>query len=1218
MGRLRRGLERQKGLIFAALLAILLIPGRAFADFCTNCIFNQPSLQAGAQFNVASGTVQGKLTVGQLVVVTMTLDTITAGTFYGDGSHLTVLNATALSSGTVPSARVAGAYSGITGVGTITAGAWQGTPLATQFGGTGQNFVTATPGSIPYFSNTGTMTVLAAPAFLGVLESTGPGGTPVWVSSPALNGTNFTNISPGQLKAGNLPSNVAVNDASISTVSAAKIYGNISGGAAFLTVPLPISNLAGGTLPTANAASSITVTGVSPGFYGGPTVLAQIHVNADGRLDVANQFPLVVSSTQISPGPLPAGVTISAGQISSGTLATNVIASSVAATGIGAGTFGGPARTLTLAIGVDGRISTVTAQNIALPVTQINAGTLPGNVLVPAANVQTGVLGAAVVASSVASSGVSPGVYGGANFSAQITVGIDGRVTSAQQFAITNSSTSATAQFEAVGASTAALQASKVNRSGDTVTGPLNLISDLVTYGNIVPNAPIQAPTCTGSCAGVAINGGFATGNGRGAQVFVQGSQGSNGGALALQSSNGSNNTFENALTIFGNDGGAVNQNFKFNAKTDFGPLSHAYSFETGGAEKAALTQQGNLLIQHTVDDGNPLQVNGQAEAESVKIGLASTATAGSFVFSKLPGGNTTSGVLTVKARSSRKARYFFNLTDSADNIWTPLLLSTVAAVFQTASLTSQAIMNPDGTFSGPAGPTAVIDMVTADSTETDFEDAWSFLANSLSSGGAGELQIFDARNNIRPFRVDPQSKANSIYIAPAGVSISTHASVAGLLHVTTATVSGEIIWPDGSISTTAVSGPAGATGATGAVGATGASGPTGSTGIIGATGPTGPTGVTGSTGPTGPTGSTGPAGPTGSTGATGPTGPTGTTGSTGPTGHTGATGATGATGPTGATGATGPTGVSGATGATGNTGPTGATGTTGPSGQTGATGNTIWTHSGSTTSLTNTGDNVGIGTNAPITDLEVIQRTSVAGIEQSHYSDDNVGTAFIGRKARGTIGSPTAVLSSDRLSTFGAVGHDGSVFPSSSTANIRFQAAENFTTSAHGTNILFNATPTGSTTTVQVGSLDGSGNMIITSTYTGSGYNLTNFTVFASSESTSNISVASLSFVTVTTTTVTGMRGGRFADIIGQVDITNAAAAARQYTMQIQRDSVNIGVQHIIDIPVTLNGIATMMIITEDTATLSGTHSYGMLINSNSVTGTQTAGARILNVREF
>jgi hypothetical protein len=70
------------------------------------------------------------------------------------------------------------------------------------------------------------------------------------------------------------------------------------------------------------------------------------------------------------------------------------------------------------------------------------------------------------------------------------------------------------------------------------------------------------------------------------------------------------------------------------------------------------------------------------------------------------------------------------------------------------------------------------------------------------------------------------------------------------------------ILWADGKISTSTVSGgPAGPKGDTGATGATGATGPQGPQGVKGDTGATGPTGSTGATGATGPTGPQGPQG---------------------------------------------------------------------------------------------------------------------------------------------------------------------------------------------------------------------------------------------------------------------------------------------------------------------------------------------------------------------
>lgn len=185
----------------------------------------------------------------------------------------------------------------------------------------------------------------------------------------------------------------------------------------------------------------------------------------------------------------------------------------------------------------------------------------------------------------------------------------------------------------------------------------------------------------------------------------------------------------------------------------------------------------------------------------------------------------------------------------------------------------------------------------------------------------------------------------------------------------------GGVTGPTGPQGLQGIPGPPGqngADGSTGPAGAQGQPGPIGPTGPSGV-GPTGPTGANGldgangATGPTGPQGATGPGG-NGSIGPTGPTGPAGSNGATGVTGPQGATGANGATGPTGANGldgATGPTGANGVTGATGPTGPL----VTGSMNQTLRYNGSDWEAS---STIWNTGTNVGIGSTNPQATLEV------------------------------------------------------------------------------------------------------------------------------------------------------------------------------------------------------------------------------------------------------
>lgn len=106
---------------------------------------NTLAIAAGTGVTVAGATGPNTVTlsIGQSVATTAspTFSTITATTgFSGPGGSLTALSAGALSSGTVLSARLSGAYTGITGVGTLTTLAvTNGTSPAMLLGSTWSN-----------------------------------------------------------------------------------------------------------------------------------------------------------------------------------------------------------------------------------------------------------------------------------------------------------------------------------------------------------------------------------------------------------------------------------------------------------------------------------------------------------------------------------------------------------------------------------------------------------------------------------------------------------------------------------------------------------------------------------------------------------------------------------------------------------------------------------------------------------------------------------------------------------------------------------------------------------------------------------------------------------------------------------------------------------------------------------------------------------------------
>lgn len=82
-------------------------------------------------------------------------------------------NADFLTSGTVASARLSGAYTGITGVGTLTQGVWNASTVAVPYGGTGM--VTFTTNGILYGNSAGDLKVTAAGTEGQVLQATSTG-----------------------------------------------------------------------------------------------------------------------------------------------------------------------------------------------------------------------------------------------------------------------------------------------------------------------------------------------------------------------------------------------------------------------------------------------------------------------------------------------------------------------------------------------------------------------------------------------------------------------------------------------------------------------------------------------------------------------------------------------------------------------------------------------------------------------------------------------------------------------------------------------------------------------------------------------------------------------------------------------------------------------------------------------------------------------------------
>jgi hypothetical protein len=210
---------------------------------------------------------------GQLTSVTNTSIAIAAGAVSGLAASATTdtTNASNITSGTLGTARISGSYTGITGVGTLTAGTWNANAIGVAYGGTG---LTATPsngqlaigngtgyslatlsaGTNVTISNTaGGITINATPSFGGTVTSVDVSGGTTGLS---FSGGPVT-VSGTITMAGTLG---VANGGTGATTLNGYVFGN---GTSTMTASTTIPNTAItglGTMST-QAASNVAITG---------------------------------------------------------------------------------------------------------------------------------------------------------------------------------------------------------------------------------------------------------------------------------------------------------------------------------------------------------------------------------------------------------------------------------------------------------------------------------------------------------------------------------------------------------------------------------------------------------------------------------------------------------------------------------------------------------------------------------------------------------------------------------------------------------------------------------------------------------------------------------------------------------------------------------------------------------------------------------------------
>ena len=104
---------------------------------------------------------------------------MSANYFSGDGSNLSAINASSITTGTLGSGRLSGSYTGVTGVGNVTVGTWSANVVSPTYGGTGSANLTA---NNVILGNGANAVQVVSPGTAGnVLTSNGT----TWVSSAA-------------------------------------------------------------------------------------------------------------------------------------------------------------------------------------------------------------------------------------------------------------------------------------------------------------------------------------------------------------------------------------------------------------------------------------------------------------------------------------------------------------------------------------------------------------------------------------------------------------------------------------------------------------------------------------------------------------------------------------------------------------------------------------------------------------------------------------------------------------------------------------------------------------------------------------------------------------------------------------------------------------------------------------------------------------------------
>ena len=218
----------------------------------------------------------------------------------------------------------------VSSTGAVTTGIWNGTAVATQYGGTGQNWSSVAQGSLPYFDGTGTMNVLAPTTSNYVLTTQGAAANPQWkdVTTLVPGSTNYWALGTGTIYPGNTTMDLLLGNGA--TASAKFAFTGVAGGTPTASISGSTANVAtfidgNGNISSTNR-NNITI-GNSATYNSTGNIL--LNPNGTGNVGIGTTnptYPLQVYSSGInSSSQLVLGASAGSVDVASGIFRINTI-----------------------------------------------------------------------------------------------------------------------------------------------------------------------------------------------------------------------------------------------------------------------------------------------------------------------------------------------------------------------------------------------------------------------------------------------------------------------------------------------------------------------------------------------------------------------------------------------------------------------------------------------------------------------------------------------------------------------------------------------------------------------------------------------------------------------------------------------------------------------------------------------------------------------------